>query len=527
MASTMHQRLSSARWWAAGAAVVLTLSACSPGTGDSGAQSGGTITVGVSADPNGLDPVKMASATDDLVWHLVYDPLFQRTEFGQPPEPVLAESLTPDDDLTSWTLVLKPGVTFADGEPVDAEAVKYNIDRHIDPDSTSGFKGNMGAIDSVSVVDEATLRIDLSSPWANLVYALTLPIAAPTAWEDGGEDFNRAPVGSGPYELTEWVSGDHLTFTKRDDYWGEAAGIPSAYADEFVIQTIPDAASRQQALVAGEIDVNAEPRAEDALAAQNNGDLVVSLAPPGVKGGLVVTFHLGLEPLQDLRLREAFAYSIDREALAQLKDGLIEVDPGGFNGSMWDSGTQYPGFDPARAKEAYDSYVAENGPPPVYKVLFVSGEQDKEAQVLQAMWKEIGLEVELAGTDVNTVIGDVYNKDFEILIAAWGSISPHPDFQLPTFIGTNAVLNANAVGDPEIDAALQAARVTTDLAEQTTAYEVIDKKWAKDLVWIWTVTGFSAIEARSCIHGSALDATTVTNTGMPNLASEIWTECSQ
>lgn len=525
MAPKTHQRLSSARWWALGLAVVLGLSACTPSTGN-GAKEGGTITIGISADPNGLDPVKMSASADDLVWHLVYDPLFQRMDFGQVPEPVLAESLTPNDDLTVWTLKLRPGITFSDGTALDAEAVKYNIDRHIDPDSTSGFKGNMSPIDSTTVVDDTTLEIDLKSPWANLIYALAIPIAAPGAWEELGEDFNREPIGSGPYELTEWVTGDHLTFEKRDGYWGAGAGIASAYVDTFVIQTIPDAATRQQALVAGEIDLNVNPRAEDVSAAQDSsGELQASLVPPGATGGLLVTYNLNLAPLQDLRLREAFTYSIDREALVQLQDGLVEVDPGPFHGSLWDSGTVYPGLDVARAQEAYDSYVAEDGAPPVYKVLFVAGDQDKQAQALQAMWKEVGIETELVGSDVNTVIGQIFNKDFEVLLFGVGTISPHPDFQLPTFIGSNAVLGGNAVGDTDIDGALKTARETIDIEEQKAAYLVIDEKWANDLLWTWTVTGFAAVEARSCIKGSAIEGTKLTNTSMPNLGGEIWTEC--
>jgi ABC-type transport system substrate-binding protein len=522
-----EQRPALARWLTLGVAIALGLTACTPGAGTGGAQEGGTITIGLAADPNGLDPLRMSAGSDDLVSHLIYDPLFQRMEFGQVPEPVVAESLEPNDDLTSWTLKVRDGITFSDGTPLDAEAVKVNIDRHIDPDNASGFAGPMGPIESTTVVDDLTLTIDLESPWANLIYALAIPIAEPTAWVERGEDFNRDPVGSGAYELVEWVTGDHLTFQKRDDYWGTAAGINPAYVDTYEIKIIPDAASRQQALSTGEIDMNVSPRAEDVLAAQNSGgELVASLVPPGATGGLLVTFNLNIPALDDIRLREAIAYSTDREALIELYDGLVEVDPGPFHGSLWDSGLEYPGFDLDRAKAAAEDYFAEN-PGPVSFTLTFTTEQERQAQALQAMWKEVGIDVVLNGADVNTVITNIFNKDFEMLLFGVGTISPHPDFQLPTFIGSNAVLSGTAKGDTDVDAALEAARTTIDLEEQREAYEVIDRKWAEEYIWVWTVTGFAAVEARSCIKGSALDGNRLTNTSMPNLGGEIWTECGE
>lgn len=515
---------------ALGAALMLTLSACTP-TGttdpDTGGQEpveGGTITVGSALDPAGLDPVLMASWNDEVAWHLIYDPLFQRMTYGEAPEPVLAESLEPSDDLTSYTLTLRPNATFSDGTPVDAEAVKSNFDRHIGPDSTSVLKSNLANIQEVTVVDDLTLQLDLVGPWANLVYALTFPIASPTAVEEFGEEFTRNPVGSGPYTLVEWVQGDHLTFQKRTDYWGIEAGFACCYADEVTIRIIPDPTTRQQALQNSEIDIDLLSTVSALKEATDGANgLKAATSPAGGAPGLVVVFNLTDPVVSDPLVREALAYSVDREALNALTEGLTEVNPGPFAGTPWDNDTVYPGLDLERAQEAVDEYTAANGPLTI-SLRYGTG-QDQMAQALQAMWSEIGIETELIGADDNATIGAVITGDFQASIMGIGFISPHPDFILTIFLASTGFLKVNHFDDPEIDAALKAARETADVEAQREAYKVIDEKFANDNIWIWINTGIQGITMRDCIYGTAVTGPGLTNTGVPNLASQVWTEC--
>ncbi len=515
---------------AVGAALTLALTACTgggTGTGGGGEvpRDGGTITLGSALDPAGLDPILMASWNDEIAWHLVYDPLFQRLTYGEEPQPILAESLTASDDLLSYTLKLREGAVFADGNPVDAEAVKANLDRHLAPDSTSVLKANLANIVEITVVDDTTLELGLASPTANLVYALTFAIASPAAVEEFGEEFTRNPVGSGPYELVEWVQGDHLTFAKRDDYWGIDAGFPGGHADEVVIRIIPDPTTRQQALKNGEIDIDLLSSVQ-ALSEATSGanGLKAATSPPGGAPGPVVVFNLKDPVVSDPRVREAMAYSIDRDAFRALFEGLTEVSEGPFAGTPWDNDIEYPGLDLERATAAADAYKAEHGGELTVALRYGTG-QDQMAQTLQAMWKEAGIETELVGADDNATIGAVITGDFQASIMGIGFISPHPDFILTIFLSSTGFLKVNNFDDPEIDAALKAARETADVEAQREAFRVIDEKFANDHIWIWLTTGIQGITMRDCIHGSAVEGPGLTNTGVPNLASEIWTEC--
>lgn len=507
-----------------------TLVACAPDSGGSAGGdtpvAGGTLTVGAADEPASLDPVAL-SGSGEIAVNLVYDSLVRRYEFGQEPQPNVAESLTPNDDLTEWTIVLRDGVTFSDGTPLDAEAVKANIDRHIAPDSTSAIKGTLSLVQDVEVVDDKTVLIKLSGPWANLAYSLTFPLASPTAIEELGDTFGQNPVGSGPYVLTEWVQGDHMTFERRDDYWGLEAGREGSYLDAVTVRLIPNETTRNTALARGEIDIALVASNDTMRAAlDGNGDVVASIAPPGAAPGWIIPFNLSDPVTSDPRVREALAYSIDREELLNLDAGLTEPNPGPFAGTVWDNDIQYPGFDLERAQAAADAYTAENGPITLSLSIYTDPTAEKYAQALQAMWKEIGVETEIVEADFGATIGAVLSGDYQALLTKSGFISPHPDFILPIFMSSNGGLLFTHTPDPEIDAALDAARVTTDVDQQREAYKVIDEKFADDVIWIWLNTGVQGITHRACVKGSALDGAALTNTGVPDLSRQIWTTCA-
>lgn len=183
---------------------------------------GGTLTYARDGDADSLDPHK---TTTTLSWQ-VQSQLFEGlTAFDADGNivPNLAKSWEISDDGLEVTFVLQEGVTFHDGTPFNAEAVKFTFDRFIDEATGNPSKASIGPLTGTEVVDEMTAKMTFSAPFAPLLSFLTDPFAgilSPTAVEAAGDEFGNAPVGSGPFKFVEWVKGDHITLERFDEYKG-------------------------------------------------------------------------------------------------------------------------------------------------------------------------------------------------------------------------------------------------------------------------------------------------------------------
>src|SRR5579863_966803 len=202
--------------------------------------------------------------------------------------PSLATSWTVDDTGTRWVFTLRKGVTFQDGTPFDADAVKFNLDRwrlKTDPYHTGGdftyyesqFGGFPGVIKGVRVLDPDRVELDLTKPLSPILANLAMPsfsIASPTAIEKEGEGFDQAPVGTGPYRVTEWVHDDHITLSAYPGYWGGAPKIATV-----ILKDIPTADSSMLSLQKGEIDGWEYPTPESLTQLEKDPKLVVYHQP--------------------------------------------------------------------------------------------------------------------------------------------------------------------------------------------------------------------------------------------------------
>ena len=220
-------------------------------------KSGGSITVGLELDIPGFDPLKVgvfdtaaltaAAALFDTLTYLDDKAVAQ---------PKLALSWSHSDDFKTWTFKLRPGVKFHDGTPFNAEAAKANFDRQKDPANKCRCAFYIAAVHDVRAPDELTLVYNLNDPSVNLPATLSMPntnnaMQSPTAWKAKGEDYNRNPVGTGPFILKSWSAGDRLVLEKNPNYWNK--GHP--YLDRIVLKPLPDAQSRFASLQSGEADI--------------------------------------------------------------------------------------------------------------------------------------------------------------------------------------------------------------------------------------------------------------------------------
>ena len=220
---------------------------------------GGKLRVAFQIAPGALDPVVGRSGGDHYYWRPIVDQLVDADPSLNPrPETSLATSWDVSDPK-KVVLNLRKGVQFHDGTPFNAEAVKFNIERMLDPATKATPRAAFTAIDKVDVVDEDIVRFSLTRPWGSVLSTLADrggAMNSPTAVKAMGPDYIFKPVSTGPFKIAEYVSGSHVRYVRNDKYWGrDAAGNPLPYLDEVVMNIVPDPTVQVSALRAGEMDL--------------------------------------------------------------------------------------------------------------------------------------------------------------------------------------------------------------------------------------------------------------------------------
>jgi peptide/nickel transport system substrate-binding protein len=285
-------------------------------------QSGGHLIYGLTLAPSGIDPHVNASSELGIPLTSVYDTLVYKTPGGEF-VPGLAEKWEVSDDGLAYTFHLRPGVTFHDGTPCNAQAVKANLERITDP-ATKSQKAVflLGPYQGSEVLDEQTIQVRLREPYTPLLDGFSqvyLGIASPTALQKWGDDYQLHQVGTGPFIFKEYVPRDHLTLVRNPDYnWApEIYDHPGpAYLEEIEFRFFTEPAARALALEAGDVDVVGEIPPQDAERLQK--DAAFQLLPVAVPGqSLQFIINSTRPPTDDLPVRQALLYAADRPAIVK------------------------------------------------------------------------------------------------------------------------------------------------------------------------------------------------------------------
>jgi peptide/nickel transport system substrate-binding protein len=468
------------------AAALMAVTACGGGGGSSQEASGpprpgGSVTFGLRADFLSLDPLILNNDSDQSVGNGIYDPLIARVGDKGELGAWLADSWDPSSDLKTWTLHLHPGVKFHDGTPFNADAVVFNIQRHMDPRNKSLSLSDALLIESVKAVDDRTVAVALKSPWIDFPQVLVAPIglmASPTAIKQEGADYGKHPVGTGPFVFKEWVTGDHVTATKNKDYWKQ--GFP--YLDSVTWRPIPDQDAKYASLKAGQIDVLQVATADQVVKAEKDSKLKV-WKYQGV-GGTFVMMNTRTAPFDDVNARLAVSYATNRkEIVAQIGHDKYPVALGPFpSGSQWDTKVQAPNYDVNKAKAALQSY----GKPLSFKFNIVSDPITRQyGQILQAQWKKVGIEAQLVEMDQATLIQSALGKQFQLQIFQYGDWFDPDRFLFNAFISKGSIVNYTSYTNPAVDAALIKGRTTSDGAARHESYGTVQQALAKDQPYVW------------------------------------------
>ncbi|MCZ7530759.1 MAG: ABC transporter substrate-binding protein [Acidimicrobiia bacterium] len=449
-------------------------------------QPGGEITIAVDAESDGFNPStsQWSPATTQMALSML-EPLMT-VDAEENVGPFLAESMTPNDDFTEWTLNLRPDVTFSSGNPVDAEAVKFNLDAVLASPLTGPV---MRGLAEPEIVDDLTLKLSTDRSWATLplFFAGQPGYIGDPEWLGDPDSDPQAPVGSGPFVLKERTLDAQTVVVRNENYWRD----PYPYLDGITFRIVPDTVQRVQALETGEVDLTASQDDGDVVTIQENPDLG-SLASFASDESMIM-LNTSKPPLDDIRVREALAVGMDREAWATITDesGLIRLaDSPWPPESRWHpDGLEFPDHDPERARELLGEYEAETGETVSLTLGTTSTPEAKQTQeIIAEQWRDLGIDVETTTTEQATLITDVIAGNFDALV--WRQFnSPDPDGESHWWFSQNTegpvAVNFARNRDPVIDEALYAGRATDDLETRKAAYRTVAERLNADLPYLW------------------------------------------
>jgi peptide/nickel transport system substrate-binding protein len=466
-----------------------------------GPPSGGTIIVGLQAEPTTLDSQQISDYNSHRAAYGIYDMLLRFDDESTEVGPGLAERWDISDDGTVYTLYLRQGVKFHDGTDLDAEAVKFNIERQIDPDHPYADTGEFpyaeftwGMVESVEVVDEYTVTFTLTDRFAPFLNHLAMHPAAmvsPAAIEQYGRDISINPVGTGPFRFVSWTPGVEVVLEKNPDYWRGPV-----YVDRVIYRPIIEDQSRLTELEAGSVNfiVNVPP---DDLARLRDDARFTVVEQPGMHTWWVAFNHTR-EPFTDVRVRQAMNHAVNKQAIVDnilQGTGTLAVNP--LPPVVWSyiDDVQTYNYDPDRAREL----LAEAGYPDGFSCVFWVPESGSGMQqpvvmatAMQADWLAVGIDCRIEtfewGTYLDEVIVPPEEAEFDLMEMSWIGDNGDPDNHLYILLSGEQFppfgYNMGFYQNDEVDALLAEARVTLDRDRRTELYEEAQRLIAQDPPWV-------------------------------------------
>lgn len=437
--------------------------------GDEG--SGGDLVISIGSDVVSLSTQGSNDVPSSNVAENIYETLTVLDE-NQEVQPGLAESWEEVDE-TTWDFKIREGVTFHDGEELNAEAVKANFDRLVDEEIASPRAFLFEAVESVEVEDEYTVRFNLEYPYAPLLANLAhngTGIMSPAIieedyaqMEEGGDPdayINQNPVGTGPFEFEEWTPGEKVVLSRYDDYWGEKAKLDTA-----TFKVVSEQSSRVAELESGTSHVADAIGPNNVSRVEGMQDASVLQAPSVSLS--YVGFNVEQEPFDDVRVRQAISHAIDKDEIIQgvyNGVGIPAIGPlappvFGYDDSV--SGLEY---DLDKAKDL----LAEAGYEDGFETTIWTNDNEQRvdtAVAIQDQLKEIGIEVKIEEVEWGAYLERTANGEHDMFILGWSTVTSDADYGMyPLFHSSQHgdPGNRSFLTDEELDEILDEARRETD-----------------------------------------------------------------
>lgn len=507
--------------------------ACSPidssGGDDNGAgqgqiRPGGELRVALAEEPDILDPTLARTLVGRVVFNAICEKLYD-VDADLNLVPQLAADM-PDfaADGLSMTIPIRQDVVFADGTPLNAEAVKISLDRHRELEG-SARSAELASVDSVELVDEFTVQINLNAPFSPLTSVLADRagmIMSPAALAEKGEDFGTDPVCVGPFRFENRVAQDRIEVVKDPNYYD----ADTVYLDKVTYLIIADSTTRFNNLLSGEVEVQDRVAPTDVAALEARDDLsLISSDSLGYQG---ITINIGNangvtqppgELPEDLAsplsrnpvVRRALEMSLDREAinqavfLGQFSPACGPISPASpFSSDVAQTCREH---NPTAALDLLDRAGVET-PVRVEMMIGTDAQARRLGEAIQAQAAEGGFEIVLNPTEFSAALDLADQGQFQTFQIGWSG-RVDPDGNIASFLTTQAPLNTSGYSNPEADRLIAEARAATDVAQRRELYAQLHELLQDDLPIIYlyrqrNLTGVSDRVAGVEVYGDGL-----------------------
>jgi len=457
---------------------------------------GGTLTVGIYQEPPTLDPHVSGSATAGRVMAHIFDSLVRQPDPGNF-QPGLATAWDSSDGGTTWTVKLRSGVTFHDGTPFNAAAVKFSFDRIVDPKTKSlSAIGLLGPYNSTEVVDDSTVKVTFKTPFVAFPDSLSsvdLSPVSPAAVAKFGDNFGQNPVGTGPFQFKEWTAGSEVTVQRYDAYnWAPSilGRNGPAYLDAVQFKFLLEDATRTGALQKGEVlMIDQTPDHDVAQLKQDPNFRIDTIDQPG--SPQVLPLNCSRAPTDDISVRKALLYSLDRQAMINaVFGGQRPVAYGPLAPNTWSylkDVEQMYAYSPQQAQQLLDQagwtmnsstgVREKNGQPLSVHYITTDDSGNKlPAEFAQQAWKQVGFDVNLEAMAYAATAPMMLRGEHNIARIGYSATDPEFLYTLyhsDNIAGTN--FNRTMTKFPELDSNIEKMNSESDPNQRLALSQTIQR----------------------------------------------------